>query len=320
MKSDSLFIGALCLGALSALSARFSPVLADGWRSRFFLPVSAVLRVLPGFLSVTVLILAAAALLSVRRLGFKRALARMLCLGLVPYWLLWAPLYSCSALAPRIIPSSDMLSDECLRLIDVSNALLAAPSWTLPQNISEDTMQSAEHLVSSLCGQNLRLSRRDLANSPAGALLSGVYLPLSGLSYINSDDIWIMLPFTMCHELAHQGGYAREDEAGYIAWKACEAGDILFRLSGSFNMLLYGMELLSVRSPALWQSCVYAMSDTLYALFVRCNGLHTAPETVCYRLSQALSALFLRMNSQEASYESAFLLKMALNGLEGQPA
>lgn len=314
MKHDGPFISALCIGALFALAARLSSSLADGYRRLFFLPVSVILRALPGFLSITLLLLAAYALLSVRRLGFKRTLARILCLCLAPYWLLWAPLYSCSPLTSYKSLSCEALTNECLRLIDASDALLPALFSTPASDTLEAALSSAERLVSSRTGQSLRLSRFDLAHSPARSLLSGIYLPASGLSYINSDDLLIMLPFTMCHELAHQAGYAREDEAGLVAWQACEEGNDLFRLSGRFNMLLYGMALLNTGDPIGWQRCLDAMSDSLYALFVRCNGLNTAPKTATYRLSQALYGIFQRLNGQTSGYENALCLKMAYEG------
>ena len=47
------------------------------------------------------------------------------------------------------------------------------------------------------------------------------------------DNPFFMVPWTMAHELAHQCGFMREDEANFIAYLACkESDDALMRYSG----------------------------------------------------------------------------------------
>ena len=52
-------------------------------------------------------------------------------------------------------------------------------------------------------------------------------------SNINVDNPFFTVPWTMAHELAHQCGFMREDEANFIAYLACkESDDALMRYSG----------------------------------------------------------------------------------------
>ena len=47
------------------------------------------------------------------------------------------------------------------------------------------------------------------------------------------DNPFFVVPWTMAHELAHQCGFMREDEANFIAYLACkESDDALMRYSG----------------------------------------------------------------------------------------
>ncbi len=313
MKADRFLSAVLVLSALPVLAAQACPRFADLYKEQAFFWLSAVLRRCPAFLpGLIALTFLALCLILAQRHGKKRTLARLLCLVMMPYAILWAPLYGCTPLL-KAASSSEALYRECLRLISEAEALRPSAQSAAQSLSLEDIRSEAERLASLECGQNLALSSCDLADSPAGALLAGIYFPLNGRAYINSDDLPLMLPFTMTHELAHQGGYARESEAGYAAWAACQRGSALFRFSGCFNMLLYGMEILEKADPAAHAQCLNAMDTALFELFVRCNGLKTAPETPLYRLSQAFSALFLRLNGQNADrdgYQNAMFLMM----------
>ncbi len=72
--------------------------------------------------------------------------------------------------------------------------------------------------------------------------ISGIYFPFTAEANVNVDIPDSMLPATTCHELAHQRGFAREDEANYIAWVACNSSsDPDFRYSGALLALIHTM-------------------------------------------------------------------------------
>jgi hypothetical protein len=81
--------------------------------------------------------------------------------------------------------------------------------------------------------------------------ISGVFFPFTGEANVNATLPAAQVPFTATHELAHQGGFAREDEANYLAWVACRLhGDADFRYSGALNAALYVLrELRGVDAP-----------------------------------------------------------------------
>lgn len=312
MRRDIPFVGALSMAALTALATRASGMLATGYKARVFLPVSAALRRLSEspagavFMTVTLILLAAVCL---RPKCVRRCVARALCVCLVPYWLLWAPLYNVPAL-PAASVSDNMLYKLCLKLSAEADALLPF----IDDMTDSDMTIEAERLTGALSGESLALSCRDVTALFDRIGLAGFYNPLTGAARVSLNDQAYMLPFTMCHELAHQAGYAREDEANYIAYKACMSGNAAFRFSGCFNMLLYAMDMLYETDRPAWRQCVNGMSAPLFFRFARCNGLYTARETPVYRLSQTLSTLFLRMNGQAQgaqSYENAVCLLLA---------
>ncbi|HTN08923.1 DUF3810 domain-containing protein [Agriterribacter sp.] len=69
---------------------------------------------------------------------------------------------------------------------------------------------------------------------------SGYYNPFTGEAQVNTDVPPFLQPYINCHEIAHQLGYAKENEAsfaGYIV--ATASGDSLFMYSAYFDLFLY---------------------------------------------------------------------------------
>lgn len=73
-----------------------------------------------------------------------------------------------------------------------------------------------------------------LASKPMSyANIAGMFFPFTMESNINVDNPFFAVPWAMAHELAHQCGFMREDEANFIAYLACkESDDALMRYSG----------------------------------------------------------------------------------------
>lgn len=70
--------------------------------------------------------------------------------------------------------------------------------------------------------------------------ITGVYTFFTGEANLNVNFPDYTLPFTAAHELAHQRGIAREDEANFIAFLVCmESDDPYIRYSGLLNLYDY---------------------------------------------------------------------------------
>jgi hypothetical protein len=87
--------------------------------------------------------------------------------------------------------------------------------------------------------------------SPKGLMLSelvcytgitGFFFPFTGESNVNMAIPDPFFPCTVTHEMAHQRGIAREDEANYIAYLACiNHPDVYFQYSGTLMALNYSI-------------------------------------------------------------------------------
>ncbi|MBF7097788.1 DUF3810 domain-containing protein [Alkalibacter mobilis] len=187
------------------------------------------------------------------------------------FQLMWGLNYSRSAFSDlagiHISPSDvDDLYELCLDLTEKASLLR--------KNLDEDSLGSFE-LTSGIDDMFARTqSGFDLISSaypqlsgdfgtPKKVFLSrywsytgtsGMYFPLTGEANINTNIPDYMLPSTTVHEMAHQRGFAREDEANFISYLVCKSHpDVDFQYSGTMLALGYSMSQLNYYSPEKWQ-------------------------------------------------------------------
>lgn len=136
---------------------------------------------------------------------------------------------------------------------------LASGRFVLPHGLPDTISRANEGLI-ALEGELPQLAR--VRGEPKLPLLwpvmetfgvAGIYFPFTGEAHLSSAIPPPLLPFLATHELAHQRGVAPEDEANWIAWRACDAhSDPTYRYSGSFAALLYALGALRRADPAAY--------------------------------------------------------------------
>ena len=83
--------------------------------------------------------------------------------------------------------------------------------------------------------------------------LSGIYTYMTGEANININFPDSTIPQTMAHEMAHQRGIAREDEANFMAFLICAASDDPYiRYSGYVETFKYFYNALASADSELW--------------------------------------------------------------------
>jgi hypothetical protein len=91
----------------------------------------------------------------------------------------------------------------------------------------------------------------------------GYYNPFTGEAQVNVTVPRFAVPFTTCHEMAHQLGYGNEDEAnfaGYLAAKSSKENS--FRYSVYFELFAYANRELYMRD-SIAAKANYKLLDTL---------------------------------------------------------
>jgi hypothetical protein len=129
--------------------------------------------------------------------------------------------------------------------------------------------------------------------------LSGIFSPYTVESNVNRTLPEFELPFSACHELAHQAGLAFEGEANYFAYVATrgEAGAD-FRYSGALNAAFYALGALrqvdAPRARSLGERWSEAVRRDLKALSAW-NARYRGP---AQRASRAVNDAYLRAHGQ----------------------
>jgi hypothetical protein len=106
----------------------------------------------------------------------------------------------------------------------------------------------------------------------------GYYNPFTGEAQVNRTVPQFSTPYTTCHEMAHQLGYASESEANFVGYLAAvHSTDTLFRYSTYFDLFTYANREMFVRDSAAARRN-YRRLDTLvkldfkeWALFLRAH-------------------------------------------------
>ena len=88
------------------------------------------------------------------------------------------------------------------------------------------------------------------SNALSYTFTSGIFIPFTVEANVNTAQPAPELLHTAMHEMAHQRGFAREDEANYIGYLACKSHpDLDYQYSGYFEALTYSMNALYDYDP-----------------------------------------------------------------------
>ncbi len=68
----------------------------------------------------------------------------------------------------------------------------------------------------------------------------GYYNPFTGEAQVNTTAPDFVIPFTTCHEMAHQLGYASESEASFVGYLVTKYNNLpVFNYSAYFDLFSY---------------------------------------------------------------------------------
>jgi len=135
--------------------------------------------------------------------------------------------------------------------------------------------------------------------------IEGYYCPPSGEANVNMRLPAVVLPFVTCHEISHQLGIAREDEANLIGFLvSTHSPNLNFQYSGYYNILRSVLFEIRMKSPEDFKRLYTTINKGTLADFrterefwMRYNGDMSA------YMDTALDK-FLKMNNQPKGTDS----------------
>ena len=159
-----------------------------------------------------------------------------------------------------------------------------------------------------------RLKPVMLSKAMSYAHITGVYTFFTGEANINVDFPDYTIPYTAAHELAHQRGIAREDEANFVAYLVCiESDDAYVRYSAYLNLYEYV-------ASALWKAdkeLYFEVISTLSPYVKRELSAYSAffdkyRDSVVSEVSDAVNNTYLTMQGTAGTASYGMVVDLAV--------
>lgn len=154
--------------------------------------------------------------------------------------------------------------------------------------------------------------------------ITGMYNPLFAEANVNTDQLAVAIPFTALHELAHVAGFAREDEANFMAFLSGLHHDApAYRYSALSRAALYVLDKLRTADRARYDELVAAI-DAGIRRDINAERLYwQAFEGPVQTVATATNDVYLKSNRQTdgvQSYGRMVDLVLAFHAVHGDLA
>ena len=143
---------------------------------------------------------------------------------------------------------------------------------------------------------------------------TGIYSFFTGEANLNVDFPDYTLPFTAAHELAHQRGIAREDEANFLAFLVCiRSDDAYIRYCGYRNMLDYVLPALYEASPNDYAAVMsYAPRHIRREMLAYTLFFEEYRDSVASNVSESVNNAYLTMQGTEGTKSYGMVVDLAV--------
>ncbi|WP_295773051.1 DUF3810 domain-containing protein [uncultured Mucilaginibacter sp.] len=144
---------------------------------------------------------------------------------------------------------------------------------------------------------------------------AGYFNPLTGEAQVNYSMPKTSRPFTSCHELAHQIGFAREDEANFVGFLAAkQSSDVLLKYSGYYMAMQEFMRNIYRRDSIGFKQLKLRLSTGVKRDLKADNQYWEKYESKLNAISGLFYDSFLKLNNQPEgirTYNRMIILTMA---------
>lgn len=210
--------------------------------------------------------------------------------------------------------SKEELIELCNYLVDqVNEAAVGLPledgGMLLTVDVQEEAvkaMQAAGELYDSLSGYYPQPKPVMVSWILSVQQLCGIYSPFTVEANFNQEMTDYNIPSTACHELSHLKGFAREDEANFIAYLACMASDSAeFNYSGAMLAYIHSINALySTGDYEAWGAVRSRLCDTALRDLAANNAFWDQFEGKVAEVSNQVNNTYLQINNQSDGVKS----------------
>ncbi len=144
--------------------------------------------------------------------------------------------------------------------------------------------------------------------------IAGVYTYFTGEANLNTNGPDYSIPYTVAHELAHQRGIAREDEANFIAFLVCSSSDDAYiRYCGYLNLLEYVLNALYSANKDTWEATYKQLdSRVIYEMMAYNEFYEPYRDNIIGDISGAVNDAYLQANGTQGSVSYGLVAELAV--------
>lgn len=256
--------------------------------------------------------------------SYLASLGALLCVFYILFFWVYGVGYSSTSLDKKLSLERDAVSTDELRdtaeiLVEktneeAENVLFREKNFSvMPYDIDTLSVKLCEayksfssknkNIVSSL---NSRLKPVMLSEAMSYTHITGIYSYFTGEANINVAFPDYTIPYTAAHEMAHQRGIARENEANFVAFLVClESDDGYIRYSAYLNMLEYVLNALYSADKEAYSEIVKQVSlPVRYEMAAYSKFFDKYRDSAASEISGAINDTYLKLNGNvgEKSY------------------
>ncbi len=150
--------------------------------------------------------------------------------------------------------------------------------------------------------------------------ITGIYTFFSGDANVNSDYPYYVMTFTAAHELAHQRGIARENEANFMAYLVTSSSsDPYLRYSGALYMYEYIGAALYKTDKELYKEIDSSLSSMAKSDISASRAVSEKyGDTVINDISTFFNDLFLKSNGTEGVVSYGKVVSLTVSYFENK--
>ena len=144
--------------------------------------------------------------------------------------------------------------------------------------------------------------------------IMGIYSFFTGESNVNVEYPDYTLPFTTAHEMAHQRGIARENEANFVAFLVCiSSDDAYIRYSGYLSMLEYFLSAAYSTDKAAYPDLFATISAVAIDDIMASNAITEAhKDSLIRKINDMLNDNYLKFNGTEGIISYGYVVRLTV--------
>ena len=161
---------------------------------------------------------------------------------------------------------------------------------------------------------NSRLKPVMLSEAMSYTHITGVYTFFTGEANINVAFPDYTVPFTAAHELSHQRGIARENEANFMAFLVCiSSEDAYIRYCGYVNMYEYVASALMSADSSLYSEAYTALPLTVKRELAAYSDFYQKyRDSAASNVSETVNDTFLKLHGTEGTKSYGMVVDLAV--------